>query len=183
MSPMKPSQTFTHLDNWPPPLPSCLDKLGTSASWLSSYTVIFPIGWHAPWGKVAWFIPFLTLARHLIGSQRTVVDLNSFPSPRWSVFNTLWHLVSCFQWSIRGASRVWEWLQNSIKQGVADSHLEFLYLQAGRWEPNLKPLEKIWAYEAILNNSHLRIGEGVGIDASGELRVTPCSLRFLPFRP
>lgn len=78
---------------------------------------------------------------------------------------------------------VWEWLQNSIKQGVADSHLEFLYLQAGRWEPNLKPLEKIWAYESILNNSHLRIGERVSIDVSGDRRVAPCSLCFLPFRP
>lgn len=57
---------------------------------------------------------------------------------------------------------MWEWLQNSIKLGIADSYLEFLYLQAGRRELNLKPLEKIWAYETILNNSHLRIGEGVG---------------------
>lgn len=48
---------------------------------------------------------------------------------------------------------VWEWLQNPIKLGLAESHLEFLYLQAGGWELNWKPLEIVWACEAIVNNT------------------------------
>lgn len=53
-----PDHYLLIIDNWFAP-PSMHDTGGTSTSGLSSCTLIFPIGWNAPWGKELCFIPFL----------------------------------------------------------------------------------------------------------------------------
>lgn len=67
-------------DSWSPP-PWCYpDTVDLSLTWLSSHTVIFPTARLTPWQKGLCLIPFLTLTRHLLGAQWTVVEFNSLLS-------------------------------------------------------------------------------------------------------
>lgn len=66
-----------------------------------------------------------------------------------------------------------------MKMGITDSKLEFLCWQAGKWQLNLKPQEKIVVYNAMLNNYHWR--RRGATDAAGGPRVPFMYYRSLAF--
>lgn len=62
--------------------------------------------------------------------------------------------------------------------GITDSKLGFLCWQAGKWQLNLKPQEKIVVYNAVLNNYHLQ--RRGATDTAGGPRVPFMYYRSFP---